>query len=296
MRNVHQRELPVPAHVVGPYLDRLGGADDVLWPAPAWPAMRLDQPLRVGSAGGHAEIRYTVSDHDPGHRVALTFDPGVGLVGTHALAVHPLGPEGCVLRHEMSGRLTGSMRLLWPLVVRWLHDAVLEDLLDNAERATTGTVRTPYRWSRWVRLLRFLDQPRTRAVPFPAASRVARSLPRVDYADAFQLRVPVGITVDAEEWFAAGFTPPWDMAMREPGSSETVGGGHTRFFDYRAAILVAADERRASVTIASVVQFHSGLGRLYFTLIKPGHRLAARAVLRRAARRLVAVDREAVPA
>jgi hypothetical protein len=37
-----------------------------------------------------------------------------------------------VLRHELSGRLIGLGVLSWPLVIRWLHDAVLEELLDRA--------------------------------------------------------------------------------------------------------------------------------------------------------------------
>ncbi|MGW2011839.1 hypothetical protein [Streptomyces nigrescens] len=36
------------------------------------------------------------------------------------------------------------------------HDAALEDSLDRAERACTGTVARPARWSRYVRTLRRL--------------------------------------------------------------------------------------------------------------------------------------------
>ncbi|MFF7412524.1 hypothetical protein [Streptomyces lydicus] len=39
---------------------------------------------------------------------------------------------------------------------RPLHDAVLEDSLDLAERACAGAVGRPARWSRSVRLLRHL--------------------------------------------------------------------------------------------------------------------------------------------
>lgn len=294
MRNVHQRELPVPAGVVGPYLDRLGSPEDVLWPAPAWPPMRLDQPLRVGSAGGHDDVRYAVSGYEPGRRVGFTFDPSTGLHGRHALEVYPLGPERCLLRHEMDGRLTGRARVLWPLAVRWMHDAVLEDLLNNTERAVTGTVRTPYRWSPWVRLLRRSGGPRVRAVPFPADSRTAGAVRRIDYADAFQLRLPVGVSADAERWAAVAFSWPADMDILQRGRAETVGGGDTRVFDYRAGLLVTADERRVTVTIASVVEWHNQLGRVCFALIRPCHRVAARVVLRRAADRMLRATRNPV--
>jgi hypothetical protein len=42
----------------------------------------------------------------------------------------------------------------WSTVVRPLHDALIEDALDNAERETTGTVAEPAGWSWWVRTLR----------------------------------------------------------------------------------------------------------------------------------------------
>jgi len=51
-------------------------------------------------------------------------------------------------------RLRGRTRLTWPLAIRWLHDACIEDLLDNAEEALTGALLRPSRWSPWVRFLR----------------------------------------------------------------------------------------------------------------------------------------------
>lgn len=288
MRNIHERVIAAPAATMGSLFDDLSSDRDRLWPAPVWPRMRFDGPLAVGADGGHGDVRYVVSAYEPGRRVEFGFHPAIGLTGYHALEVDPVDGDTCVVRHVLQCAPHGRMRLLLPLAVRWLHDALIGDLLDNAERAATGRVASPYRHSPWVRLLLRLEQPRARTVPFPADSRVADSLPRVDYADAYQIRVPAGVGADAEGWFAAGFTPPWDMALRGPGEVETVGGGETRHFDYRAAILVDADERRLAVTIASVVQFHDRLGRFYFAAIRPGHVLAARAVLRRAARRMVA--------
>jgi hypothetical protein len=59
LRTVHARELPVPAAEAGALLDSLGGPGDRLWPNDTWPAsaLRLEQPLRVGSRGGHGAIR-----------------------------------------------------------------------------------------------------------------------------------------------------------------------------------------------------------------------------------------------
>ena len=65
VRNVHERLLAVPASWLGPLLDRLGGPDDLLWPAPAWAPMVLDGPVAPGVSGSHSGIRYRVTDHRP---------------------------------------------------------------------------------------------------------------------------------------------------------------------------------------------------------------------------------------
>ena len=91
---VHARELPVPAADAGALLDALGGPGDRLWPNDTWPAsaLRLEQPLRVGSRGGHGEIRYHVGAYEPGRRVVFVFEPQSGLSGTHETRVDELEP------------------------------------------------------------------------------------------------------------------------------------------------------------------------------------------------------------
>ncbi|MGW7098842.1 SRPBCC family protein [Streptomyces sp. NPDC054838] len=159
MRNIQRRTIGAPASEVGPLLDRLSTPQDRLWPTPAWSPLRLDAGLTIGSAGGHGRIRYEVSAYEPGSRVGFTFGPGLGLEGRHEFTVVPDGPASCQVVHTASGRLTGGMRLLWPLAIRWLHEALLADLFDNIERETTGRVVRPARWSPWVRLLRRFFPP-----------------------------------------------------------------------------------------------------------------------------------------
>lgn len=139
IENVHVRQIPDSAGVIDEVVE--------LWPS-AWPPLVLDRPLGVGAKGGHAFVRYSCTDYVPGRRVEFTFGPGFGLVGTHALEVVPGG-----LRHVLTGRTRGLMRLGWPLAVRWLHDALIEDLFDNAATALGHPPVRPARWSPWVRLL-----------------------------------------------------------------------------------------------------------------------------------------------
>jgi hypothetical protein len=154
VRNVHQRLLPGPLERVGALIDDLAGPGDRLWPGDRWPPMRLDRPLGVGADGGHGPIRYRVEAYEPGRRVAFRFTGMAGLDGGHRLEAEPAGGGGVLLRHVAEGRMGGRMLVVWPLVIRHLHDALIEDLLDRAELAVTGRVASPNRWSPWVRLLR----------------------------------------------------------------------------------------------------------------------------------------------
>ncbi|MBB5955735.1 hypothetical protein FHS29_002316 [Saccharothrix tamanrassetensis] len=139
IRNVHERQVPGDG-----WVDRVVE----LWPSDRWPPLVLDRPLGVGADGGHGFVRYRCTAHEPGRRVEFAFAPSLGVVGTHVLEVVPGG-----VRHVLTGHPNGWMRLWWPLAVRWLHDALIEDLFDNIAVAAAQRVR-PARWSAWVRLLR----------------------------------------------------------------------------------------------------------------------------------------------
>ena len=171
IENVHRRVLRAPAERAGALLDTLSGPDDRLWPAPPWPPLRFDGPLAPGATGGHGPIHYTVEEYRPGSRARFRFVPPTGVDGTHELSVIPVDAHRVEVRHTLVGTPSGAMRLGWPLVIRWLHDALLEDLLDNVERELTGTVARPARWSPYVRLLRNLaGRRRRRPTPAPSPS------------------------------------------------------------------------------------------------------------------------------
>lgn len=325
MRNVHERRIAAPAEQVGALLALLGGEQDQLWPEAEWMPMRLDQPLSVGATGGHDDIRYRVTAYDPGRRVALQFTPPTPLHGWHAFEVEPLPQGGTLLRHVMEGQPYGSMRVLWPLVVRWIHDALLEDLLDNAERAVGTGPAQPTRWSRWVRLLRRLNgmSPHhfpARSVPPPPELVAAAGLLRADFADAFAVRLPAGSATDVASAHAAlesAGSPPWmdalvqvrrvlaralrlDTAEWEPGTSPfvllrqtddlVVAGADDRHLDFRAVLQVRDDGRGGNeLLLCTVVQRHNTVGRGYFALVRPFHRRIVPAVLRRAAARMPVV-------
>ena len=149
--NLHERRFPVSADRVGELIDSVADRDGV-WPSDRWPAMRLDDGVQVGSAGGHGPIRYTVDEYVPHRRVRFRISAPRGLDGWHELAVVPAG-QGCDLRHTLAVEPKGLARVTWPLAIRPLHDALIEDAFDEAA-TSLGLDRSDTRWSRWVCWLR----------------------------------------------------------------------------------------------------------------------------------------------
>jgi hypothetical protein len=282
MRNTHTRRIDAPAATVGALIDDLAGPGDRLWPSPAWWPLRLDRPLGIGAAGGHASVHYHVIGCEPGRSVRFEFAPGDGLVGYHELSVAPDGPDACVLTHDMAGRVEGSDIVAWPLVIRWLHDALIEDLLDNAERAATGTVRRPYRRSAWVDLWRRLMSEKPRAVAMPPGAALAHgALERIDYRDSYRIRLRPGMPTDPYEWARAIFFHR-PFPLHERSGDEALIGDDLRDMAFRVSVLT--EEGR--LTMSTVVQFRNGLGPKRFALIKPFHRIFVRYMLRRAVHRV----------
>lgn len=316
MRNVHERQYAASAERVGTVLETLATDHDQLWPGAAWAPMVLHHGLEPGSHGGHDGIRYTVTAHEAGRLVEFTFDRSTGIGGTHAFTVVDLNDGTSVMRHVLEGRARGAMVLLWPLAVRWAHNALVEDAFDLAESALGVGPQVPARWSPWVRLLRralsaATDGADVRQVETPAELLAAAGLPSFDFTDTFALRLPSGSSHDVDDWHRALITvggPPWLgvlMAVRNRLAQglglDTAGeSGDTSPFTLLASngdtLVLGADDKHLDVRIvlrvvghdlqcATVVHEHNATGRAYFTVVKPFHRRIVPALLRRVARR-----------
>jgi hypothetical protein len=153
VRNVHEREFPLPLATVGAMIDSLASHEDRLWPVGKWPSMRFDRPLAVGAIGGHGPVRYSVEEYQPGRTIRFRFSAPRGFNGTHCFEVEKQQGK-TTLRHVIEMRATGPARLSWPLFFRPLHDACLEDCLDRATMSLGIALPHPARWSIYVRLLR----------------------------------------------------------------------------------------------------------------------------------------------
>ncbi|MEV0114783.1 DUF2867 domain-containing protein [Streptomyces sp. NPDC050844] len=276
--NEHERVIKAPAEVVGALLDRLSADDDPIFPTPAWEGMIFDRPLGVGATGGHGPVRYSVREYEPGHRVRFDFTPPDN--GFHELTVEPTGERRCRVRHVLRTRPQGMDRVLWPTLIRPLHNTIIEEVFDNIERVATGGCARPVRWSPLVRLYNRLAWARPETVGAPEAAALIRSaIDRPGYEDAYRMPLLPGQPRDPEAWTGI-LRDAFPVLAREGGELllevDTVG------LTARASILV--DGRY--VTLSTSVRADTLRGRIYWGVVKRLHPFMARTMLRRTHRRL----------
>lgn len=304
IHDVHLRRLPVAPSEVGRLLETLGSPEDLLWSSRLRLPMVLDDGLRPGSAGGHGPIRYRVVAHTPGRSVTFAFERSVGLVGHHRFDVDAVDESACVLRHTLTARPVGRMRVLWPLVVGALHETVLEDSLDQVERRLTGTA---HRGRPLPGRARLVARVRRRHVVRSGPRRdglLADALLRIDDGDTWSTPLLPGDTRDVGAWHRAAFagTPAWvgvlmrardllvrPLGLRRAGRSrhgfpelartteEVLLGLDDRHLSFRVGLRVAEDR----VHVVTLVQLHNAVGRLYWAVVRWFHPHVVRAVVRR---------------
>jgi hypothetical protein len=165
--NIHERVLNTPVSKVAELLNGLASADDKLWPHDHWHRMKFDRPLAIDAIGGHGPIRYFVEAYEPGQSIRFRFIGPKGFLGCHGFEMEEVSNDKIKLRHVIDMRVTGWARLQWPLMIRPLHDALLEDALDRAELFVGGQP-AQHHWSLWVRLLRKVLLRRLSPSPDPS--------------------------------------------------------------------------------------------------------------------------------
>lgn len=154
VHNTHQREIAAPVSEVGPLIDSLASKNDRLWPWSEWPAMRLNGPLGVGTAGGHGPVRYFVTAYEPGERIEFQFTGPSGFNGHHSFTATSVTSNSTLLRHELSMSPSGTAKLTWPLFFRPMHNALIEESLDRAENEFSASPAVAHRRSLWTKILR----------------------------------------------------------------------------------------------------------------------------------------------
>lgn len=151
--NIHHRVIEQPKAAISQLFETLASENDQLLATDKWPAMFLDQGLKVGSKGGHGIIRYTVVQYIPGEFIRFQFTRPQGFHGVHEFRIAELTSSQTELRHKIMMTISGWALLTWPLAIRWLHDAYIEDAFDKVE-SHFSTAEKVSKWTFWVRFLR----------------------------------------------------------------------------------------------------------------------------------------------
>jgi hypothetical protein len=133
---VHERDLGASPEAVGALVDD----PTRMWPHGRWPELRPD---------GVGFLRHEPLRHERGRLRHYRMTGPHGFTGWHGWEV-----DGSTLRHVVEADCSGWARIGWPLVIRPIHHALHEDVLDRAETAV-GRPPRQREWSRWVRLLRW---------------------------------------------------------------------------------------------------------------------------------------------
>ncbi|KTT03113.1 hypothetical protein SB14R_18140 [Pseudomonas oryzihabitans] len=154
--SLHQRSLHCTPAAVGALLAGFDAADSPLWPHATWPRDRFDGPMAEGSIGGHGATRYRLERYLPSQEALFRFISPQGYHGVHGFRIVALDHEHTCLSHFTCLHLSPYHWLMWHLLVRWVHDALINDLLDSAEYHLCDVTRRQSPWKWRVHLIRHL--------------------------------------------------------------------------------------------------------------------------------------------
>ncbi|WP_323789699.1 hypothetical protein [Psychroserpens sp.] len=151
--NSHARIIHQPKEEVSELFKTLATNEDLIWPSKQWPAMRFKDGLKIGSRGGHGQIRYTITAFEAGSHIKFEFTKPDGFNGTHELHMRSLSQDTSEISHTITMNTTFKASFLWIFVIRWLHDALIEEAFDNVENYFSKEKKATT-YNLWVIILR----------------------------------------------------------------------------------------------------------------------------------------------
>jgi hypothetical protein len=151
--NIHKRTIHQPKEKVANLFKTLATSNDLVWPYENWPAIRFNDGLKVGSKGGHGRVRYTIIEFIAGEHIKFQFSKPEGFIGTHELRIDAINENKTEISHVIKANTSFKATFLWVFVIRWLHDALIENAFDKVENYFLADKKeTTYNF--WVKLLR----------------------------------------------------------------------------------------------------------------------------------------------
>jgi hypothetical protein len=155
--NIHKRVINQPKDKIAELLKTLATKNDMILSTDKWPPMKLSDGLKEGSRGGHGPIRYTVQKFVPNELVQFEFTRPKGFIGTHQFEIAELENGITEIKHTIEMKIYGMAIITWPLAIRWLHDAFIEDAFDKTENHFLEKKKKT-EWNLWVKILRAVLQ------------------------------------------------------------------------------------------------------------------------------------------
>lgn len=154
--NTHSRSINLSKAEIAILLETLSTNEDKVWPNDNWPPMRFKYGLKVGEKGGHGIIRYSVEEFIPGALIVFRFIKPKGFNGIHKFEIESINTNTTQVKHSIIMKTIGIMATLkWVLVIRWLHDALIENAFDTIENNHLE-IKKHTKWSFWVSFWRFI--------------------------------------------------------------------------------------------------------------------------------------------
>lgn len=153
--NFHKRNIHKPINEVGSLLNSLASKNDQLWPHENWSPMKLDRDLIEGAKGGHGPIKYTVTKFKPGKIINFEFTEPSGFQGNHWFELKKKDEKTTEISHTINMEVSGIDIVIWPIVIRPMHNALIEDSFDKLQKHLDIEPQKSS-WSLWVKFLRLV--------------------------------------------------------------------------------------------------------------------------------------------
>ncbi|NUS74566.1 MAG: hypothetical protein HOQ05_14380 [Corynebacteriales bacterium] len=157
VQNRHSRILPTAPHHVWELLTNV--PYELISSAPyegngvfpdAWGGFRAPSGFIPNAPAGHGPFNYIVKTVEPGRRLMFKSVDGKSEFGF----VMEQQRDHTKVSYVLDMPLHGKEYFRYQLVGRHLHNAWINDVFDNIERAVTLQLAQPAQWSPWVKLLR----------------------------------------------------------------------------------------------------------------------------------------------
>lgn len=153
--NIHRRKIGIPINDVLELFKTLSTKPDKFWPIENWPPIKFINGLKIASQGGHGPIRYEITHYNPEGHIEFKFQRPHGFNGIHKFEIFELNSTTTEVKHTISMTTSGTGTLKWLLAISWLHNALIEDLLDKVENQLMLS-NLKSEWNLWVKMLRWL--------------------------------------------------------------------------------------------------------------------------------------------